>query len=185
MTLLTKKYKRLHEGTLWSCAQHGLCFNNGGEIQSSVNSGYNVYRCLAATSGSLGPVQSLQWFRIKTNIIIQLLYAIYQEMLESRWLNLKEMESCGTNMSAVVVCCFLQGKHTSHLLDKQMSAPQCIHKFTWHSFHTALIKISPPGCSCRYHSCSQIPQMLISVIMKCGVIWSDWRSQDFQNCQII
>lgn len=37
-----------------------------------------------------------QWFRIKTNIIIQLLDASYQEMLESRWgwgLNLKAMES--------------------------------------------------------------------------------------------
>lgn len=72
----------------------------------------------------------LQWFRIKTNIIIQLLYASYQEMLESRWvggwvggLDLKEMESCSTNMAAVaVVCCFLQSKHTSHLLEKQMSA---------------------------------------------------------------
>lgn len=80
-------------------------------------------------------------------------------MLESRWdeggglggLDLKEMESCGTNMSAVVlVCCFLQSKHNSHLLEKQMSALKCIQKVTWHSFHTALIKISPPGCSCRY-----------------------------------
>lgn len=145
MTLLTKKYKRLHEGTL-------RC-----EIQQQ-------HQVLLDPS-RLWP----QWFRIKTS-----LSSFHMPVTRRCWRvfggggDLKEMESCFTNMAAVIViCCFLLSNHTRHLLEKQMSSKLALQVVAVDIFVT------------------QIPQMLIPVIMKCGVIWSGWRSQDFQNRQIV
>lgn len=83
MTLLTKKYKRLHEGTLLNMDFVSIMevrFSPLSTVAIMFTDAWQRHQVLLDPS-RLWP----QWFRIKSNIIIQLLYASYQEMLESRW----------------------------------------------------------------------------------------------------
>lgn len=73
----------------------------------------------------------LQWFRIKTNIIIQLLYASYQEMLVSRWGGGQPEGNGILRHQHGRSCCLLFYSRVNILVTfqkKKMSALQCIQK---------------------------------------------------------